>query len=181
MPESINLLPWRQQLITRHQRRFSLMLVVAALMAVGIQWLIDEYLERHIQLLQHANQQLTSQVTLLDQQLTLAIERQTAAQLQFAHSEQQAKFAGKRTQAARLMRRVAEVVPADVHLESLSLRGERVTMTGNTVRHGSLTELLQRLTAAQDIDQVQLHSVADEQAMQRFVISFVLLNSVVRR
>lgn len=181
MPESINLLPWRQQLITRHQRRFSLVFVMAALMAVSIQWLIAEYLERHTQRLQHGNQQLTAQVTLLDQQLTVAIERQTAAQLQYAHSEQQAQFTGKRTQAARLMRRVAEFVPADLHLESLSLRGESVTMTGNTVRHGPLTELLLRLTAAQDIEQVQLHSVADEQAMQRFAISFVLLNSVVRR
>ena len=181
MPEPINLLPWRQQLIARHQRRFSLILAMAVLMAVGSQWLIDEYLERQIQWLQYGNRQLTAQVTQLDQQLALAIERQAAAQLQFAHSEQQAQFAGKRPRAARLMRRIAEFVPAEVHLEALSLRGDSVMVTGNTVRHGPLTEWLKRLTAAQDIDQVQLHSVADEQTMQRFVLSFVLLNRVVRR
>ncbi|NAW59220.1 MULTISPECIES: PilN domain-containing protein [unclassified Vibrio] len=180
MVHDINLFPWREFEQARYRRRFYLMALVMALLSGIALRLGGAYLET-----QQQHQQ--RRMTLLHQQQEVLARHHhqwlDTREKFNALAQRQAILTAiqtKRNRTTNLLNALPGWIPDGVYLDTLTLNGQRVRLSGVGDNTATLTRLLANLEQARQVSGINMHSVIQgvarfERPFAQFELSFSLL------
>ncbi|PSW19234.1 pilus assembly protein PilS [Photobacterium sanctipauli] len=179
MIAKLNLLPWREERRRQHRQRFTALLAgVAGMVAFGL-WLASGFLGQQQQIQHERNSQLSNEIRLLEQQLSLLPEMDRQRDALSQRLAVITDIQKGRNHITRLMSLLPSVVPQGVYLKSLVMTGSHTKVEGVGDSNGRLATLLSNAESSEWLSQVNMHSIVLEKGEQerektQFKASFVL-------
>ena len=163
---NINLLPWREQLREDRKREFLVALAGIVIIAFGLLFLADRYVNGRIDNQQARNNYLREQIAQLDQKL---VEIRDLRSQKDALTERMAviqDLQGTRPVIVRLFDELVRTLPDGVYYRSITRVGDNIRIEGVAESNGRVSALMRELDnsswfADPDLEQVTAQSAAD--------------------
>jgi type IV pilus assembly protein PilN len=177
MPESINLIGWREKQREKSKQRLFIFIAVASLSIFVSQWAVGQYLKQQKVLQQEKLITVEQQIEALDKRLlglksaknTQSVLLQRIDKLEFLKKE-----AFKVTSFSNLL---PFLVPEGVYIDSIILKDSGIEIEGFSETATSMTNMLDAFDSEPSILAIEMHSIAHGHQrfgrdFQKFILSF---------
>lgn len=159
---TINLLPWREERRREAQRNFLIMLGFAAIAAVGIVFVVNQYYAARIDNQNERNQYLEQEIAKLDRQIA-RIEQLDETRARLIERKRVLEgLQASRTLMVRLFQQLVETVPSGIRLLNVRQVDDDITITGNSESNARVSTYLRNLEAAGVLHEPQLRIIEAE-------------------
>jgi len=126
----INLLPWREIRRAQRQRDLIILLVVAALLAVGIVYLAHSEIASRIEFQQQRNEYLRGEIARLKKAAEELAELQKTRNRLIERISVIQKLQASRPGKVRMLDDLVRLIPEDIFLTSFNVAGNQVKLNG---------------------------------------------------
>jgi type IV pilus assembly protein PilN len=126
----INLLPWREMRRAQRQRDLIILLVVAALVAVGIVYLAHSEIASRIEFQQQRNEYLRGEIARLKKAAEELAELQKTKNRLIERINVIQKLQASRPGKVRMLDELVRLIPEDIFLTSFNVAGNQVKLNG---------------------------------------------------
>ncbi len=155
----INLLPWREELREEKKREFSVILIGVVIIAAGILFLADRYVNGLIEHQQGRNDFLNSEIAKLEKKLAeikeLKKQKQQLTERMIVIQDLQ----GNRPVIVRVFDQLVRTLPQGVYYDSLRREGDIVFLQGVADSSSLVSALMRNLDASEWFSQPNLSQV----------------------
>lgn len=176
---NINLLPWREQLREDRKREFLVALGGTVVIAAGLLFLADRYVNDAIDDQTARNDFLRQQIAVLDQRLVEIRELRAQKEELTERMSVIQDLQGTRPVIVRLFDELVRTLPEGVYYNSITRSGDTVRLEGVAESNGRVSALMRELDnsewfAAPDLQQVTAQNRGAVQAGQTSSNAFLL-------
>ena len=176
---NINLLPWREQLREDRKREFLVALGGTVVIAAGLLFLADRYVNDAIDDQTARNDYLRQQIAVLDQRLVEIRELRAQKEELTERMSVIQDLQGTRPVIVRLFDELVRTLPEGVYYNSITRSGDTVRLEGVAESNGRVSALMRELDnsewfAAPDLQQVTAQNRGAVQAGQTTSNAFLL-------
>ncbi|MDY0250010.1 MAG: PilN domain-containing protein [Pseudomonas sp.] len=144
----INLLPWREQLREERKQRFLVTLVGVLVVAGGIVFLADQYLNAAITQQNARNDFIRSEISALDSRIKEISELKTRRQQLVERMKIIQDLQGNRPIAARIFDQLVRTLPDGVHFTDVKMIGKSVSIEGAAESNNLVSSLMRNQDAS---------------------------------
>jgi type IV pilus assembly protein PilN len=159
---TINLLPWREERRKEAQRNFLILLALAAIVAAGLVFAVNQYYASRIENQDARNQYLEQEIAKLDRQIA-RIERLDETRARLIERKRVIEdLQANRTLMVRLFQQLVETVPSGIRLLNVRQQDDQITITGNSQSNARVSTYLRNLESAGVLHEPQLRIIEAE-------------------
>ncbi len=145
----INLLPWRDEQRKERQREFFLLLILSAVAAIGLVFIVLTYLGGTLSVQNDRNAYLQAQIKDMDVQIEEIAELEKTREALFARKQVIEDLQSKRSLTVQLLNELVTTTPVGVTLTNLRQMGLEVTISGTAQSNARVSEFLTQLGGSQ--------------------------------
>lgn len=145
----INLLPWREQLREERKQQFLVTLAGTFIVAGGLVFLGDQYLNSAIDNQNARNAFLKKEIAVLDARIAEISELKTRRQQLLARMKIIQDLQGNRSIIARVFDQLVRTLPDGVHFTSLKMTGNSIAITGAAESNNRVSSLMRNLDGSE--------------------------------
>ncbi len=138
----INLLPWREQLREERKQQFLVILVGVLIIAGGVVFLADQYLNAAIDQQNARNEFLRKENSALDSRIKEISELKTRRQQLVERMKIIQDLQGSRPVAARVFDQLVRTLPDGVHFTDLKMVGPSISVEGAAESNNLVSSLM---------------------------------------
>lgn len=176
---NINLLPWREQKREQDKKLFTTMIIISALIAAFIVFLINYYASNLVSNQTERNQMLQKEITALDEQIK---EIKTLKQIRESLVSRMAivqNLQSTRTLMVHLFDELIKVMPAGIYVTKLERQNDIVSLYGYSESNTNISILMRSIEDNNWIQNPVLTEIKKmddkkQPANNEFKLSFVL-------
>lgn len=144
----INLLPWREQLREERKKEFMTVLVLIIILAAGLVFLGDRYLNGKIDHQNARNEFLQKEITLLEARIK-EIEQLQARRTQLLDRMKIIQdLQGNRPIIVRVFDELARTLPDGVYFDSLQMEGSTINVDGRAESNSRVSNLMRQMDSS---------------------------------
>ncbi|WP_277053299.1 PilN domain-containing protein [Zestomonas thermotolerans] len=155
----INLLPWREQLREERKQRFLATLVGVLVVAVGLVFLGDQYLNGAIEQQNARNEFIRKEIAVLDARIKEISELKTRRQQLLERMKIIQDLQGNRPIIVRLFDQLVRTLPDGVYYTSLGMKDKTISIQGAAESNNRVSSLMRNLDASDWLTQPNLTAV----------------------
>ncbi|NLJ13018.1 PilN domain-containing protein [Denitrificimonas caeni] len=160
----INLLPWREQLREERKQRFLVTLVGVLIVAGGVVFLADQYLNAAITQQNARNEFVRKEISALDARIKEISELKTRRQQLVERMKIIQDLQGNRPIAARVFDQLVRTLPDGVHFTDLKMVGKSISIEGAAESNNLVSSLMRNHDDSEWLAAPNLTSVTAESA-----------------
>lgn len=160
----INLLPWREQLREERKQRFLVTLVGVLIVAGGVVFLADQYLNAAITQQNARNEFVRKEISALDARIKEISELKTRRQQLVERMKIIQDLQGNRPIAARVFDQLVRTLPDGVHFTDLKMVGKSISIEGAAESNNLVSSLMRNHEDSEWLAAPNLTSVTAESA-----------------
>src|SRR5690554_353116 len=160
----INLLPWREQLREERKQRFLVTLVGVLIVAGGMVFLADQYLNAAITQQNARNEFVRKEISALDARIKEISELKTRRQQLVERMKIIQDLQGNRPIAARVFDQLVRTLPDGVHFTDLKMVGKSISIEGAAESNNLVSSLMRNHDDSEWLAAPNLTSVTAESA-----------------
>ena len=138
----INLLPWREQLREERKQQFLVILVGVLIIAGGVVFLADQYLNSAIERQNARNEFLRKENSALDSRIKEISELKTRRQQLVERMKIIQDLQGSRPVAARVFDQLVRTLPDGVYFTDLKMVGQSISIEGAAESNNLVSSLM---------------------------------------
>ncbi len=138
----INLLPWREQLREERKQRFLVTIVGVLIVAGGIVFLADQYLNATITQQNARNDFIRNEISALDSRIKEISELKTRRQQLVERMKIIQDLQGNRPIAARVFDQLVRTLPDGVHFTDVKMVGKSISIEGAAESNNLVSSLM---------------------------------------
>ncbi len=138
----INLLPWREQLREERKQQFLVILVGVLIIAGGVVFLADQYLNAEIEQQNARNEFLRKEISALDSRIKEISELKTRRQQLVERMKIIQDLQGNRPIAARVFDQLVRTLPDGVYFTDLKMVGPSISVEGAAESNNLVSSLM---------------------------------------
>ncbi|HAB92737.1 MAG: PilN domain-containing protein [Thiopseudomonas sp.] len=138
----INLLPWREQLREERKQRFLVTLVGVLIVAGGIVFLADQYLNATITQQNARNDFIRNEISALDSRIKEISELKTRRQQLVERMKIIQDLQGNRPIAARVFDQLVRTLPDGVYFADVKMTGKSISIEGAAESNNLVSSLM---------------------------------------
>ena len=138
----INLLPWREQLREERKQRFLVTLVGVLIVAGGIVFLADQYLNAAITQQNARNDFIRNEISALDSRIKEISELKTRRQQLVERMKIIQDLQGNRPIAARVFDQLVRTLPDGVYFADVKMTGKSISIEGAAESNNLVSSLM---------------------------------------
>lgn len=138
----INLLPWREQLREERKQQFLVILVGVLIIAGGVVFLADQYLNAAIEQQNARNEFLRKENSALDSRIKEISELKTRRQQLVERMKIIQDLQGNRPIAARVFDQLVRTLPDGVYFTDLKMEGQSISIEGAAESNNLVSSLM---------------------------------------
>lgn len=158
----INLLPWREELRREAQKNFMILLIVAAVAAAGIVFMVNRYFDAQISNQNQRNNFLTAEIAKLDRQIARIEQLDETRNRLLERKRVIEDLQANRTLMVRLFDQLVRTVPSGIRLLSARQVGEEITITGTSQSNARVSTYLRNLESSNVLHDPRLRIIEAE-------------------
>ena len=155
----INLLPWREQLREERKQRFLVTLAGVLIVAGGIVFLADQYLNAAIAQQNARNEFIRNEISALDSRIKEISELKTRRQQLVERMKIIQDLQGNRPIAARIFDQLVRTLPDGVYFTGLKMTGKSIAIVGAAESNNRVSNLMRNLDGSEWLDAPNLTEV----------------------
>ncbi len=144
----INLLPWREQLREERKQRFLVIIVGVLIVAGGIVFLADQYLNAAIGQQNARNDFIRNEISALDSRIKEISELKTRRQQLVERMKIIQDLQGNRPIAARVFDQLVRTLPDGVHFTDVKMVGKSISIEGAAESNNLVSSLMRNQDAS---------------------------------
>lgn len=144
----INLLPWREELRQRRQKKFLALVGVAAVLAAGVVLLVHMQFNAMIDHQNERNQFLTNHISSLDRKIKEIKDLDDEKRNLITRMEVIQQLQASRPEIVHVFDEVVRTLPEGVYYESITQRGRAFTVTGVAQSNARVSSLMRNFDAS---------------------------------
>lgn len=144
----INLLPWREQLREERKQRFLVTIVGVLIVAGGIVFLADQYLNAAIEQQNARNDFIRNEISALDSRIKEISELKTRRQQLVERMKIIQDLQGNRPIAARVFDQLVRTLPDGVHFTDVKMVGKSISIEGAAESNNLVSSLMRNQDAS---------------------------------
>lgn len=144
----INLLPWREQLREERKQRFLVTLVGVLIVAGGVVFLADQYLNAAITQQNARNEFVRNEISALDSRIKEISELKTRRQQLVERMKIIQDLQGNRPIAARVFDQLVRTLPDGVYFTDVKMAGKTVAIEGAAESNNLVSSLMRNQDAS---------------------------------
>ena len=144
----INLLPWREQLREERKQRFLVTLAGVLIVAGGIVFLADQYLNAAITQQNARNEFIRNEISALDSRIKEISELKTRRQQLVERMKIIQDLQGNRPIAARIFDQLVRTLPDGVYFTDVKMSGKSVSIEGAAESNNLVSSLMRNQDAS---------------------------------
>ncbi len=144
----INLLPWREQLREERKQRFLVTLAGVVIVAAGVVFLGDQYLNGAIENQVARNDYIRKEIAVLDARIKEISELKTKRQQLLERMKIIQDLQGNRPIIGRVFDQLVRTLPDGVYFTSLKMVGNSITIDGAAESNSRVSNLMRNLDAS---------------------------------
>ena len=144
----INLLPWREQLREERKQRFLVTIVGVLIVAGGIVFLADQYLNAAIGQQNARNDFIRNEISALDSRIKEISELKTRRQQLVERMKIIQDLQGNRPIAARVFDQLVRTLPDGVHFTDVKMVGKSISIEGAAESNNLVSSLMRNQDAS---------------------------------
>lgn len=144
----INLLPWREQLREERKQRFLVTIVGVLIVAGGIVFLADQYLNAAITQQNARNDFIRNEISALDSRIKEISELKTRRQQLVERMKIIQDLQGNRPIAARIFDQLVRTLPDGVYFTDVKMSGKSVSIEGAAESNNLVSSLMRNQDAS---------------------------------
>lgn len=144
----INLLPWREQLREERKQRFLVTLVGVLIVAGGLVFLADQYLNAAITQQNARNEFIRKEISVLDARIKEISELKTRRQQLVERMKIIQDLQGNRPIAARIFDQLVRTLPDGVYFTDLKMVGKSISVEGAAESNNLVSSLMRNHEAS---------------------------------
>ncbi|NLY13756.1 MAG: PilN domain-containing protein [Gammaproteobacteria bacterium] len=144
----INLLPWREQLREERKQRFLVTLVGVLIVAGGLVFLADQYLNAAITQQNARNEFIRKEISVLDARIKEISELKTRRQQLVERMKIIQDLQGNRPIAARVFDQLVRTLPDGVYFTDLKMVGKSISVEGAAESNNLVSSLMRNHEAS---------------------------------
>ncbi|MDT8397550.1 MAG: PilN domain-containing protein [Pseudomonadales bacterium] len=173
---NINLLPWREELREERKREFLVVLGGVVIVAFGLLFLVDRYVNTEINNQNARNQYLRDQTAILDAKLTRIRELRSQKTALTERMSVIQDLQGTRPLIVRLFDELARTLPEGVYYNKIVRTGDSIQIEGLADTNNHVSALMRALDDSQwfaepNLQQVRANAGAAEDAGNLFQLT----------
>ena len=138
----INLLPWREQLREERKQQFLVTLVGVLIVAGGVVFLGDQYLNAQIEQQNARNEFIRKEISALDSRIKEISELKTRRQQLVERMKIIQDLQGNRPIAARVFDQLVRTLPDGVYFTDLKMVGQTISIQGAAESNNLVSSLM---------------------------------------
>lgn len=144
----INLLPWREQLREERKQRFLVTLAGSLIVAGGLVFLGDQYLNGAIANQNARNDFVRKEIAVLDARIKEISELKARRQQLLERMKIIQDLQGNRPVIGRVFDQMTRTLPDGVYFTSVKMAGSRITIAGAAESNNRVSELMRKMDAS---------------------------------
>lgn len=144
----INLLPWREQLREERKQRFLVTLMGVLIVAGGIVFLADQYLNAAITQQNARNDFIRNEISALDSRIKEISELKTRRQQLVERMKIIQDLQGNRPIAARVFDQLVRTLPDGVYFTGVKMAGQSISIDGAAESNNLVSSLMRNQDAS---------------------------------
>ncbi len=144
----INLLPWREQLREERKQRFLVTLAGVLIVAGGIVFLADQYLNAAIAQQNARNEFIRNEISALDSRIKEISELKTRRQQLVERMKIIQDLQGNRPIAARIFDQLVRTLPDGVYFTDVQMIGKSISIEGAAESNNLVSSLMRNQDAS---------------------------------
>jgi type IV pilus assembly protein PilN len=145
----INLLPWREELRQKRKKEFLLAVLGAVLMGGALSFGTKVFYQRLIANQEERNDMLREEIAELDMQIAEIEGFEAQRDRLLDRMEIIEELQRSRPESVHLMDELVSILPAGVHLTSVTQQGRNVELIGNTQSNQRISNLMRNVTESE--------------------------------
>lgn len=173
----INLLPWRERLREERRREFLTIMVGFIIIAGGLIFLVDRYVNGEINMQQARNDFIRAEIALLDAQVAEINQLRQQKEDIRARMNVITDLQGTRPVIVRIFDEMVRTLPEGVFYEEVQRTGNVIAVEGIAESYARITELMRNLDDSEWFEATDLSEfsvIEDAEAAMSASISFSL-------
>jgi type IV pilus assembly protein PilN len=144
----INLLPWREQLREERKQRFLISLVGALVVAAGLVFLGDQYLNARIDWQRARNDFVRAEIAVLDARIAEISELRTRRQQLLERMKIIQDLQGNRPVIGHVFEQLVRTLPDGVYFTSVKMAGNTISIVGAAESNSRVSKLMRDMDAS---------------------------------
>lgn len=144
----INLLPWREQLREERKQRFLVTLAGSLIIAGGLVFLGDQYLNGAIENQNARNDFVRKEIAVLDARIAEISELKARRQQLLERMKIIQDLQGNRPIIGRVFDQLTRTLPDGVYFTSVKMAGSQITIDGAAESNNRVSELMRKMDAS---------------------------------
>ncbi|MDH1542516.1 type 4a pilus biogenesis protein PilN [Stutzerimonas stutzeri] len=155
----INLLPWREQLREERKQRFLASLVGVLVVAAGLVFLGDRYLQGAIEHQNARNEFIQKEIAVLDARIAEIKELKERRQQLLERMKIIQDLQGNRPIIGRVFDQLVRTLPEGVYFTSLKMTGKNIAIVGAAESNNRVSNLMRNLDGSDWLEAPNLNEV----------------------
>lgn len=155
----INLLPWREQLREERKQRFLVSLAGVLVIAAGVVFLADQYLNGAIEQQNARNEFVRKEIAVLDARIKEISELKTRRQQLLERMKIIQDLQGNRPIIGRVFDQLVRTLPDGVYFTGLKMAGKTISVVGAAESNNRVSNLMRNLDASEWLEAPNLTEV----------------------
>ena len=145
----INLLPWREQLREERKQRFMVTLAGVLVVAGGLVFVGDQYLNGAIESQQARNDYLRKEIAVLDARIAEISELKQRREQLLERMKIIQDLQGNRPIIGRIFDQLVRTLPDGVYFTSLKMNGQTIAVVGAAESNNRVSNLMRNMDASE--------------------------------
>ena len=179
MIQTINLLPWREAVRRRHQKRFFVLFGGTVFCVLAILWGVWSYISFQSEVQSSRNQTLKKEILVLDRQLSFLPKLDEQRRAINERLSIITKIQDARNRPTELLSLLSAMIPAGVYLDQLRLQGTKIHLDGVGDSNGRLAAFLSNAEKSMWTKDVAMHLIVsmkgkNSEDLTKFQSSFLM-------
>ncbi|MBA1279772.1 MULTISPECIES: type 4a pilus biogenesis protein PilN [Pseudomonadaceae] len=155
----INLLPWREQLREERKQRFLVSLAGVAILAAGLLFLADQYLNHAIERQNARNDFVRKEIAVLDARIAEIKELRERRQQLLERMKIIQDLQGNRPIIGRVFDQLVRTLPDGVYFTELKMTGKNIAIVGGAESNNRVSNLMRNLDGSEWLEAPNLNEV----------------------
>ena len=169
----INLLPWRDALRQERKKQLTLAVIIAALFAIIVVYLVLQLINNQIDIQQERNRFLNVEIASLDQQIIDIQRLDNEKKRLIQQMDIIQRLQSSRPRVIKILDAFSKVVPKGVTLTKIERKGESITVKGLAQSSARISVFMRQIEQHPIFDVSDLQIVQREQQQQKFTLNIV--------